>query len=738
MGSFSLAFAATAALSLQQVVAGRGPPDADWHWHKGSDSEKPSVSVASTSPFALDVCKFGGAVHNSAVLVGGTNNSASPVAAFTSGQFADTQGQVAWDSVNSQVVRVTVNTSSSFVGARFSSDAADRFYGVWEYPWDDQLDNAGIEFELKGVGNSEGVNWANARAPFFFSNAGYGVYADTLQMGSYNFSMPGTAEFIFNTSSLVYYVILPDRPGDLKSILSAYAELSSTIEMPPDSGYGPTFWSDNFEEDFHGSVSNAQENYYDMINHLYYNQIRATSMFADRPYGTGNYSYGNFDFDPVYYPTPENFIQNLSDWGFDFQVWVANRAFLDTELYNASLANGWLFPGIDGEVFRGPALNLSIPEAYEYFKQHLSYFPSVGVKGYKIDRGEEGEMPVFEQNVQMGLFIQLCYETMVEKWGESNFFDFARSVVDRSRSKTNVWNGDAHSNYTGFAYSVTSGIRSGLMGFSTWSSDTGGYIREEDDPAEDLWARWMWFSTFSPVYEIPIGTNHTPWYPPDTSDLVEVLKESANMHHDLFPYIKSYTYQAHKTGIPVMRAAFLEAPYDEKTFDMTDAYYFGSELFVAPIITAENQRSVYFPEGTKHLEYFNKSFVFEGGSSASVEMDVHYIPAYVRAGAIVPRGDIYQGNNKWTKDWKPELTIELYPSKEVPWSSFVYYNGDTKQEVPITMRTSHYSGQVDVDYGPVGIGGKFVLFAKNGVHNATLHAGGGSASFNEVESLFDD
>ena len=38
----------------------------------------------------------------------------------------------------------------------------------------------------------------------------------------------------------------------------------------------------SFEQGFHGSVSNAQENYYDVVDHLYYNQIRATSMFADR------------------------------------------------------------------------------------------------------------------------------------------------------------------------------------------------------------------------------------------------------------------------------------------------------------------------------------------------------------------------------------------------------------------------------------------------------------------------
>jgi len=66
---------------------------------------------------------------------------------------------------------------------------------------------------------------------------------------------------------------------------------------------------------------------------------------------------------------------------------------LDTQLYNVSVANDWLFAGIDPVQFQGPALNLSIPTAYEYYKQRLSAFTSLGVRGFKIDRGEEGEMP---------------------------------------------------------------------------------------------------------------------------------------------------------------------------------------------------------------------------------------------------------------------------------------------------------------------------------------------------------
>jgi alpha-D-xyloside xylohydrolase len=241
-----------------------------------------SISVL-TSPYSI-ILNSGSQilVNNNAILAGSQNTTVSPVFTSSSGQIANNGGQIEVELIKPTIAKIQVNTTSNFVGARFSYAASDKTYGVWEYPWNDTLDNAGIAFDLKGVGNSEGVNWDNARAPFFISTSGFGVYADTLTMGSYDFTTPGRAQFIFNSSSLVYYIILPTANNDLKSILSQYISLSAPIELPPDSGYGPTFWSDNFEQDFHAEVTNAQENYYDVVNHLYYNQIRATSMFADR------------------------------------------------------------------------------------------------------------------------------------------------------------------------------------------------------------------------------------------------------------------------------------------------------------------------------------------------------------------------------------------------------------------------------------------------------------------------
>ncbi|KAF2253539.1 glycoside hydrolase family 31 protein [Trematosphaeria pertusa] len=674
-------------------------------------------------------------VNNTAILSGSQNTTVSALKNSTQG--------LSYSFITPTVAKVTLNTSNAFNGARFSASSDTHFYGVWEYPFNYRISNTNVSFELKGVGNNVGINWSNARAPFFLTSSGYGVYTDTLKMGSYDFTTPGEVQFVFNSTSLVYYIILPKGDGSLKSIIEQYTEISARSEMPPTSGLGPTFWSDDFTQDFHGSVSNAQENIQDVVNHLYYNRIRATSTFLDRPYGSGNRSWGNFDFDPAQYPGPEGFMKNLTDFGFDLQVWIANRAQLGTKIFNASTANGWLFPDDHPVGGLGEALNLSIPAAYDYFEENLEYFASVGVKGYKIDRGEEGEMPDYVQNEQMALFLDLAYETMVHKWGKSGFYNFARSAVDRSRAKTHIWNGDSAANFTGLAYTVASGIRAGLVAFPIWGSDTGGYTREGAlTPSAEVWARWMWFSAFSPVYEFMLGTNHTPWYPPYNQSTVDVVKQTANLHADLTPYIKSCAYEATKTGLPIIRALFLEAPEDTKTWEVPDSYFFGEEFLVAPIITSGGSRSVYFPKGPskKYLEYFKKENVYSAGTTANVTVGLDSMPVYVKQGAIIPRGDIFQGNAMWVEDWKPSLRLELFPSYDVPESRFTYFDGEGQdgRTVEIVMTTDKEKKAVNVNLGELGFGVTLVWYLRGATEGREMSVSSenGSLELTEVDTLF--
>ncbi|CZR56628.1 uncharacterized protein PAC_06517 [Phialocephala subalpina] len=708
-----------------------------------------ATTIPATGPVPIRITSGGEAfVNNNAVLIGNTNTTLTPITASTKGV------TLTWQPLKHHVIKVEVSSNYSFTGAQFTVPSSDKFFGVWEYPFHGQLDNTNVSLQLLGVGNDEGINWSNARAPFFISTAGYGVYVDTLEMGAFDFTTPNMATFNFNTSSLTYYIILPEKEGSFKSVIREYTELSARIEMPPDSAYGPNFWSDDFTQDFHGNVSNAQENYFDVINHLAENQIRATSMFADRPYGTGNSSFGNFDFNPKFYPTPAKFISDLASAGFDFQVWVANRAFLYTELFNASVANGWLFPGIDPVQFQGPALNLSIPAAYDYFKSHLKYFTDLGVKGFKIDRGEESEMPFYEQNIQMTLFEKLCHEVMIEAWGLGNYYSFARSAVDRARSLTGIWNGDSHANFTGLQYSVTSGLRAGILGFSMWGSDTGGYIRVANQtvPTEELWARWMWFSAFSPVFEVMVGTGHTPWYAPYTSSLVEILKTTANLHVSLVPYIRSYTYQATKTGIPVMRALWLEYPDElDAVKDIGDQYIFGSEFLVAPMVTTGNSREVYFPGSTKWINYISLTSnttsipqVYAGGQTTNVTASVEEMPVYVKEGAIIPTGDLHQNNAKWDANWKPYLNFEVFPSFDVECSSFSYYSRETNKTVEIEMKvdggnvtiTNGGFGGLDKVWNVTSIG-EYWVYVAGTIQRVAIPEGGGAVSMRMESSAWE-
>lgn len=654
----------------------------------------------------------------------------------------ETSGTITSKLFTPTIAKVELNTSSGFVGARFAIAEDERIFGLWEYPWNGTLINKDLLFDLKGVGDADGINWSSARAPFFLSSQGYGVYADTLAMGSYDFTKPFHCQFVFNASTLVYYVILSEGSRtNFKSILTQYLTLSSKIEMPPDSAYGPTFWSDDFEQDFHDGVENAEENVLDVVENLNKNQIHASAIFDDRPYGTGNNSWGNFDFNPKSYPDVNGMIEDIVKSGYDFQVWAANRAFDATQMFKAGLEKKWFFPDIDAQRFEGPAFNLRIPEAYAWLSQRMEYFTSIGVRGFKIDRGEEGEMPVYEQNYQMSKFLTLVHDVMQKKWGKGKFYNFARSSVDRSRSQAGIWNGDAHADWQGLQYSVASGIRAGLLGFSMWGSDTGGYNRERPpyDLTEELWARWMWFSTFSPVYEIMIGTGNTPWYPPFSTSsprLMDILKQTTQLHHELRPYIKSHTFRATQDGIPLLRAMILESPTDKSSYELADQYFFGSAFLVAPIVKKGTQRSVYFPtEGTKYIEYFKKTAVYSGGQTTTVTADMASIPVFVRAGSIIPRGDTYKGNNRWTRRWSPKLEIEMFPSFDVPETVFLYYNGKT--EAKITMTTSIANREVTLDWEDLDIEDvDLVMWTKTGAVRGSLESTGGRKAFQNVETLF--
>lgn len=189
----------------------------------------------------------------------------------------------------------------------FGFTGTPRFYGIWEYPWNKSITNnhyganltASTAEEQSRVvptsdigiyGTQPGINWCNARAPYFFTDNGYGVYVDTQTPFTFsNHGVEGGTQVVLETSEAnITYTILYTQT-DIKTLLGRFAKLSSYPLMPPDTAYGPIFWSDDFEQDFHdNSIRNSQDDINDVANHLEEYKIRATSFFADREYIQGH------------------------------------------------------------------------------------------------------------------------------------------------------------------------------------------------------------------------------------------------------------------------------------------------------------------------------------------------------------------------------------------------------------------------------------------------------------------
>lgn len=219
-------------------------------------------------------------------------------------------------------------------------------------------------------------------------------------------------------------------------------------------------------------------------------------------------------------------------------------------------------------------------------------------------------------------------------------------------------------------------LRLGTIMYSMVGSDTGGYGRA---PSAELFARWLGLSAHSPMMEILLGPNRTIWNnyttgPNANPELPAIAGKFTRQHHDLIPHMRSAVYASTRNGLPAMRMMPLSFPDDPAVADMFNQYMFGDALLVAPVLAAgATSRSVYLPAG-EWIDYNDKVTRHKGPAIVTAAAPLDVIPRFVKAGAIIPRGDILKGNNNWTPNGAAALRIEFYPAAGVN-SRFDYYTG---------------------------------------------------------------
>ncbi len=175
-------------------------------------------------------------------------------------------------------------------------------------------------------------------------------------------------------------------------------------------------------------------------------------------------------------------------------------------------------------------------------------------------------------------------------------------------------------------------LNTALSGIPWWNTDIGGFHGgDPDDPAyQEVMVRWFQFGALSPLMRLhgfrdpgmPLGPDMTGgpnevWSYGDRA--LPILEKYLRLRERLRPYVLDVMRAAHEEGLPVMRPLFLEFPEDAAAWSVDDAYLFGPDLLVAPVLTAgATVRTAYLPAGAWWTDAWTGE-TYEGGTAVTVD-----------------------------------------------------------------------------------------------------------------------
>ena len=144
------------------------------------------------------------------------------------------------------------------------------------------------------------------------------------------------------------------------------------------------------------------------------------------------------------------------------------------------------------------------------------------------------------------------------------------------------------------------------------------------------------------------------------------------MKYRLMPYVYAQAKDCSERGLPMVRALLVEFPDDPGAWLVEDAYMFGSQMLVAPLLESGNERSVYLPRG-KWIDY-QTGKVYDGGWQT---IKAGKIPAIilVRDGSLIPHAPLAQRTDQiqWDK-----VELKAYKADAKKCTGLLFKPGDTQ------------------------------------------------------------
>jgi len=528
--------------------------------------------------------------------------------------------------------------------------------------------------------------------PFFMSSRGYGLFFDNSWKSTFDFTKRDSYTVEADGGAMVYYLFAGE---DYKSLLQQYIALTGRPVMPP-------LWALGFSQcrGLYTYEKQALEvgrtfRELEIPCDIIYQDIGWTQYLQDFIWKEENYS------------NPRAMLDSLHSLGFHVIVsqdpvisqrntvqWEeADRLglFAKDKRTGKSYDMPWPWGGRCGVV------DFTHPDAAAWWGAYQQRAIDDGVDGFWTDMGEpawsnEDEpdrlnmVHVAGEHAAIHNVYGLYWDRVVtEEYNRRNpdkrLFQMTRAAFSGMQRYCFSWTGDSGSakamtdSWEQFAYQIPMMLSAGLGGIPFITGDITGYCGpiESYTEASELYVRWMQFGLFTPLSRAHHEGNTAvePWQ--FTDDAIQAARKAIELKYTLLPYIYTCAREAYDTGLPLMRAMFLEFPKDRECLRTDMQFMFGSSLLVAPVYEeGARTREVYLPKG-KWYDWYDGT-VYEGGHYVTVNAPLDRIPLFVRAGSIIPTAPVRQHTGENT-DYP--LTYRIYPNGEKAFSYELYEDDGT-------------------------------------------------------------
>ncbi len=590
------------------------------------------------------------------------------------------------------------NAAATAVRGSNALGVVEEIYGFGEM-WNGRVAQRGQSFDLWARG---GTPDECAYMPYYVSTANYAFFLNYGGNVHFDVGQRRSDRIVYEAPTTKLDITIV-RGESIASTVNNFLSIIGLPQRPPRWSFKPWFWLMSDPDQPSARIDTLLGHHsVDMVKRLQAMNIPVGVTWFEPPWQDARSS---FIPNPAFSPDFKGLVRELEDLGVRALAWTVPYTTKNARNWQEAVDNRYMVqreaPAETGEVKISSSgelvgryynmIDLYNPEAFAWWKAQIDRSLETGIRGFKLDAGQDLEADALLHGGLVGRdvhnsyateYSRVFFESLKGKYGD-DFLMVPRAAWMGSSAYTNFkWPGDLSGSFAnnGLPSSVYSSLSLAFSGFPFVSTDIGGF---EDRPApEHVWLRWAQFGAMLPGMQ----TLHMPWW--YSQEAVDHFRFLSWLHTDLTPLWMTLANEAAATGAPVSRPLVWSYQDDVDTWRVDDQFTVGTSLLVAPMMNGNPERSVYFPEGLWY-DFWDENETVKGplrmtwfkGWTARTKF-----PLYIKAGAIIPMEVSNSESGFGSAESAGFVTLAMWP-KVRGLSEFVLHDTEDPVRIAATWST---------------------------------------------------